>query len=294
MPKGGLRYDPYSEPPRGQYVEAIPVAEAEIDEFDSFADDTFDMVNVGDWVDQQDGGVEEREPVVLDSRTATPPDSPLFEVEPPDVAVDDEVAADDDVAADDQVEGQDELEEQESDVEEVSAQDAVWEASRSSKWREPSHSSSWREPSHSSSWRDSSWRDDRRDNWRHSKSAAIGAKKSAAIGAKYDKKTDRGDWRQVRGLAIGAAPPPAAREPHPSGQDSKDKKKTERGTKSRAGRKVQEHRALLASSPAVALAVARMMRQGYVQASDNKMLMTAFGLPAINAMLAAASTTSTP
>jgi hypothetical protein len=237
MPKGVLKHDPYSDPPRGEYMDRNPLAEAEIDELDAFEDDKDVMVDVGEWID----GMRSPDPVA---------EVPAQEEQESDVEV---------VPA-----------QEESDVEEVPAQEEAesdvevpaQEASRSSKWRKPRKD--WREPSHSSSWRDPS----HSSKWREPRGHAIGA-------------------RQSSGLAIGArAPPPIPKWEEP--KDDKIKKKSERGTKTRAGRKVQEHRAALASSPDVALAVARMMRAGRVQESDRKMMLQAFGQPAITAMLAAA------
>ena len=120
--------------------------------------------------------------------------------------------------------------------------------------------------------RDKAWRD-----------SAIGAKQRVA---NHDSTTWRGVIPKASKRAAGAVQPPA------SGEHANKEKKpwqATRGTKSRAGRKVQAHRAGLASSPEVALAVARMMRAGRVEVADEKMLLQAFGGPAIAAMLAAAA-----
>jgi hypothetical protein len=247
MPKGVLKHDPYSDPPRGEYMDRNPLAEAEIDELDAFEDDKDVMVDVGEWID----GMRAPDPVA--EVPAQEEQESDVEVVPAQEESDvEEVPAQEEAESDVEVPAQ---EEAESDVE-VPPQ----EASRSSSWRQRrkdwhensrAHSSSWRDHSHSSKWRE-------------------------PLGA-----------RQSSGLAIGA------RQPHPiprweEPKDDKVKKKAERGTKTRAGRKVQIHRAALASSPDVALAVARMMRAGRVQESDRKMMKEAFGQPAITAMLAAA------
>jgi hypothetical protein len=279
-----LRYDPYSEPPRGEFISPIPEYLSEVDEFDAF-----DQSDVGDWVDgnKVDAQQVEAEPIELSED-----EPPVDEEEVVEEEVVEEEVVEEEVVEDDDATGEDEAGEEEEEEEAIDS--SPWR--RTSSWITSSGSSG------SSGWQDRPVRD---QAWRDS---AVGAKqrvanhdsttvrdqawRDSAIGAKqrvanHDSTTWRGVIPKASKSAAGAVQPPASGE-----HANKEKKKpwqATRGTKSRAGRKVQAHRAGLASSPEVALAVARMMRSGRVEVADEKMLHQAFGGPAIAAMLAAAA-----